>query len=260
MDFPDDIMLYVTSQYTIQSFLFILDYYKILNHIGPKNLCRIACQIGHLKLLIFARTIDLAEIPRFKQLGLGPGPCPLKRSACHLAARHGHLHILVWLKNQIRDGFKTTSKADDKYLFNQTTYAAAAQNGHLHIIKWLRRFKTVLFKAGNGTQYKYNKCDWNASICSSAAQYGHLHIIKWVEKVNYSYIPRLFRPSLYCKAVKYGHLNIIQWYIYSSHGALRSRNAIFDMTVHYDKVDIADWLSSQFEIKFLRYYTKPMVV
>jgi len=87
----------------------------------------------------------------------GGHPRILERARCdgtcepfNIAAIHGHLNILQWLRENGCD-------------WNENTCATAAKYGHLHILQWARE----------------NGCPWDITTCGQAAINGHYHILYW---------------------------------------------------------------------------------
>jgi hypothetical protein len=94
------------------------------------------------------------------------------------AAFYGHLHIIIWLKE---NSFPWASS---------TVCDWAALGSHLHIIKWLVT----------------NNCPWSTTTCAMASKIGNLRMLQWLHKRG---CPWDSRTST--NAAQYGHLSTLKW-------------------------------------------------
>jgi hypothetical protein len=92
--------------------------------------------------------------------------CPMfkRRNLCELAALHGNLVVLQYLRSM-------------GCSWDWRTCANAAENGHLDVLIWARA----------------NHCRWGWSTCSNAAKNGHLDLLKWARMNGVSTAIRILR-------------------------------------------------------------------
>ncbi|CAM9164428.1 unnamed protein product [Chrysoparadoxa australica] len=109
--------------------------------------------------------------------------CPWSDACCRQAAKHGHIHILRWLRS-----------FDDPCPWNEATCEAAAYGGHLDTLKWLREAP--------------DPCPWNEGTCALAARGGHLHILEWLKNSADS-CPWGVRTC--ADAAQGGHVHVLEW-------------------------------------------------
>ncbi len=137
---------------------------KYLN-ITPSNYCE-AAKNGHLDILKFfverMNKINAFDILKF----------------CGVAAKYGHLDILIWQKINLT------------YYFDINIWKNAAEGGHLNIIKWLIN----------------NGCEYDDCIFECAAEHGHLNILKWGFQNGYKLPDNIAEI-----AASHGKLYIIIW-------------------------------------------------
>jgi hypothetical protein len=141
--------------------------YDELNGKRLDKIAEYAASLGNIKVLKYMREKNNNR---------------LKRRACAMAARYGHLETLKWLR-EVRCPW-------DEY-----TCTYAAKGGHLECLQWLRR----------------QNCPWNEGACSVAARGGHLEVLKWLREEA---CPR--NESTFGSAAEYGCLEILQW-LYDNH-------------------------------------------
>ena len=156
-------------------------------------LARAAAEGGHMALV--------------QRLAAGVKHIDDSERVCDAAARHGHLALLKWLReNDFRMGPNVCAKAAKGGHLNvllwvstkcrkhdKWTFAAAASGGHMHILQRLEG------------QFWTQDID-TAAI--AAAQAGHLHILEWL--MNHRlYIPLGTSASLL--AALGGHWHIVRW-------------------------------------------------
>jgi hypothetical protein len=104
-------------------------------------------------------------------------------SHCAIAAEHGHLEMLQWMRAQ-----------DPPIPWSELTCEGAARGGHLHILQWLRA--------------QTPPCPWDARACSYSARRGHLEVVlQWLRAQN----PPCPRRGALEAAVERGHLEIERW-------------------------------------------------
>ena len=82
--------------------------------------------------------------------GILPTDCA---RCCQLAAKHGDLALLQWLRR-------------NHCPWNAKTCYAAASGGHLHVLQWARQ----------------EGCPWDETVCMYAAAGGHLDILQWAHQ------------------------------------------------------------------------------
>ena len=188
------------------------------------KLCRLAIENGNLPLLKF--------------FGAKQCPYPSYDVACHSAAANGHLHILLWLR-------------ENRSPWDENTFICAAQNGQLHVLQWLREIgcpwnkKTISILATNGhlqvLQWaRENGCPWNHDTCRLAAANGHLHVLQWAQENG---CPWDSNTLIYAGEV--GNLNEFQW-------ALENGCPLFEgaHTVHFSP-NIVEWMKGHFVLSKL---------
>ncbi len=105
--------------------------------------------------------------------------CSWNEWICEIAARHGHLEVLQWARN-------------NGCPWDEWTCARAAFGGHLEILKWARS----------------QGCPWNEDTCSQAAAGGRLEVLQWARSQGCPW------DSKTCsQAASRGHLEILKWAI-----------------------------------------------
>eukprot|EP00611_Tribonema_gayanum_P023322 TRINITY_DN4882_c0_g1_i3.p1 TRINITY_DN4882_c0_g1~~TRINITY_DN4882_c0_g1_i3.p1 ORF type:complete len:284 (-),score=32.97 TRINITY_DN4882_c0_g1_i3:354-1205(-) len=131
---------------------------------------------------------------------------PLQLRHARLAAEHGHLHMLKWLR---QNGCE----------WDPMVCGRAAKNGHLEVLQWARA----------------NGCPWDARTCTCAAEYGHLEVLQWARANGCPWDdqtgliaagcgrlavlqwmcakggPTRWDARLCSEAAAYGHLEVLQW-------------------------------------------------
>ena len=133
----------------------------------PTELCEEAAKNGDLEMLILLRT---------------EYECPWDTMTCNLAAKHGHLNIIKWARNQ-----------NPPCPWSRSTCHYAAKNGHLHVLEWVRS--------------QDPPCDWNEETCALAGENGHLDVLKWLRSQE---PPCPWNETLCQKAAENGQFYIIQ--------------------------------------------------
>jgi hypothetical protein len=107
-------------------------------------------------------------------------PCmesPTNVETCQMAARHGQLYVLQYLRVK-------------GCPWDASTCSEAMKWGHAHIVRWARTNGcpwdkwTCTYAAMQGDlatlQWaRANRCRWTKDTCTYAAQYGHLDVLQW---------------------------------------------------------------------------------
>ncbi len=172
-----------------------------------------------VNLLEFGAKRGLLE---YCEIGLSRGN-PKKR-ICSIAAKHGHLDILVWARSQDCPWGPTTCSRAAKHghlevlkwarsqgcPWNMTTCFYAAESGHLEVLKWVRGYShSPTLNQGEGINPERNEdtiCPWNYWTCSAAARNGHLEVLQWAREHGCEW------GSTTCMyAAQYNHLEVLQW-------------------------------------------------
>ena len=137
--------------------------------------------------------------------------CPWDVDVCTIAAKHGRLDILRWVRAQ-----------DPPCPWNEQACELAASYGHLEILQWLRsqeppcpwRDFTDYSAAAHGQlaclQWAHtNGCpSAEKHTCEIAAQNGNLEILQWVRAQD---PPYPWTSSACTRAAEEGHLGVLQW-------------------------------------------------
>jgi len=132
------------------------------------GLCALAQTEGHHDIFITADA--LKNILRNKEL-------------CTLAAQHGHLRTLQWLRSQV-----------PPCPWDEETCLLAATFGHLDVLEWARS--------------QDPRCPWDERMCSWAASNGHLELLKWARVQD----PPCPWDDWTCSfAAGRGYLNVLTW-------------------------------------------------
>ena len=84
------------------------------------------------------------------------GPCPCGWHVCHEAAKNGDLSMLKWAR----------TVSDPPLPWNEMTCTAAVQDGNLDLLKWLRNEANP-------------RCPWDESVATEMAHYDRIDILKW---------------------------------------------------------------------------------
>lgn len=103
--------------------------------------------------------------------------CPWSRSTCRAAARFGHLNLLQWVRGQ-------------GCPWNEDTCSYAARGGHLAVLKWSRE----------------QGCPWNEDTCSYAAKSGHVGVLQWARQQGCPW-----NEDTCSYAANSGHFGVLQW-------------------------------------------------
>ena len=115
---------------------------------------------------------SVPALNRAAELGM-----PLPPGLCALAAFHGKLEALKWLRS--RGAF-----------WNERACSEAAWNGHLDVLVWLRS----------------HGAPWDEDVCGYAAKRGHLDALKWAWAEG---APRSGFACAY--AAQGGNLDVLVW-------------------------------------------------
>ena len=218
MDFglPEDIALYVLSQYAKQAYLFVLISSKMINYIGKDKVCEIAARIGHLELL---------------KLGIERS-FPLEAITYYNAAFGGHLDTLIWLQSQ-NDRIEKQYNRSKFYYWNSKLCTYAANKGHLHVIQWLLTHDSLSIDG---------PCSWNIWIHMQAIIHDHPKIIDWMNlkhgKLANSLILNMARI-----AAKHKSWKILQWIKMHYPEQLQNGN-LLQYAIQHKYIEIVRWLRS----------------
>ena len=126
---------------------------------------------GHLDLLVWAR--ENGPSCNFNQ--------QLQWDPTCAAATRGHLHVLTWLKNEMR------------IPISSNTSKAAAEAGQIEVLKWM----------------KVMKFDRNYAL-QPAVKGGQLHVLKWLEGEGHVPIP-WHGSQLYTDAILNNQFEVVKW-------------------------------------------------
>ena len=120
-----------------------------------------AAENGHIDVLkwlydngeemIQSPTVSFSNLPL--QYVPNGEPCKWDFLTCRKAALNGHLHVLIWVR-------------ENGCNWDSYTCSNASLNGHLHVLIWARE----------------NGCDWDCWTCSNAALNGHLDVLIWARE------------------------------------------------------------------------------
>lgn len=103
-----------------------------------------ATRRGDIQKLKYIHHVDKHVIPTVPELP-------------NIAAEHGHLNILSWLKNTFHER---------EYKWNDEVCFSAAKGGYLHILQWLRSLNPP--------------CPWDHRVADVAIQNGDIQLLKWI--------------------------------------------------------------------------------
>ena len=163
--------------------------------------------VSHLQLVINEKVkeviIKLGNVDTIKYLHTKTDIIDPKY--LNYAARHGHLEIIIWLKN---NGCE----------FGQDTFCIAAQNGNLRNMKWLFE----------------NGCQFSQDIFCIAAKNGSLCNMKWLLDNGCPFDDRTFGT-----AVKNGNLCNMKWL--KANGCEFSHNT-FEYAAQNGNLENMKWL------------------
>jgi hypothetical protein len=104
--------------------------------------------------------------------------CKCDDSACSWAAGGGHVHVMVWLKENIK-----------QWASWYACYSAACGN-QLRALQWLH----------------HNGCPWDQTTCSGAALFGYLDILMWARANDCEWTEFTIH-----EAIKGGHVHVLRW-------------------------------------------------
>ena len=149
----------------------------------------------------------LMELKILKEINKLPN-----QEGANLAAWHGHLEVLKWMKE------------NNLPLPDQQGANWAAQNGHLEVLKWMKENNLPL-----PDQYSAN---W-------AAQNGHLEVLKWMRENNLV-LPDRDGANW---AAEYGHLEVLKWMKENNLPFPTQYGAI--LAAAMDHEEVLSWLASQ---------------
>ena len=125
--------------------------------------------------------------------------CPMCEEYCALAAKHGHIDILKWLRH-------------NNCPWNRDTCSDASEYGHLELLKWARD----------------NGCPWDKTCCNLAARRGHIEVLKYLVANGCGPDPSTMRYAL-----EDGHLDIVHWLSNYKHDIESIYfNTLYDQALH----------------------------
>lgn len=168
-----------------------------------------ACTGGHLKILKWIN--NKCDFKKIKKKCKYP---------CADAAYGGHIHVLVWFKEQ---GFNFNREIDMGYYQwckqnrmncehkTDTIMYYATRSGRLDIMKWIIQNWT------NKKSIVHE--DLFMKLLETASQFGHLHIIKWIIEDEYVSVTSLqkeeyfgIKSQILYGAVCKGYLDILKYF------------------------------------------------
>ena len=143
-----------------------------VHHTDPKLIKRVlyvAARHGYLQ--VFEKYWSQGPKKRLRKLW--------DDQTCCLAAFHGHLELVKWLRAKGCPWWTLTS-------------ADAAFGGHLEVLQWMRA--------------QDPPCPWDKYVCHFAAQKGHLDVLRWARSQGCPWDKRATRAAAWN-----GHLKILNW-------------------------------------------------
>ena len=112
------------------------------------------------------------DLPMIKWCRTRPRPCPWGPDAAKFAARHGHVHVLEYLRfGDAEDG----PPRDGPCEWTSDACAQAALGGHLGTLQWLREE----MHDDPDDALMDGPCPWDARCAANAAEHGHLDVLAW---------------------------------------------------------------------------------
>ncbi|MDE2102593.1 MAG: hypothetical protein KGL39_35425 [Patescibacteria group bacterium] len=143
---------------------------------------------------------------RFKHLDI-PLDCCYGMTV--LAAKHGHMRPLRWIK-------------DIGVKLDQSLVSIAAKYGHLTLLKWLRLHGLPV----------------DQSVHETAASNGHYRIVAWLASKG-------FTPTQYLKylASASGHVHFLEWWYDNVDQCIQPYTATLAVSKEY--INILEWLRSK---------------
>jgi len=194
---------------------------------------------------MFISVIEGGCIPMFEWLKkqcLWKEEYALDYSFCEVAAVHGHLSALQWLRSQIPrcpwhesiiciSAVSTGNIALLEWLRSQTnanSWAKACnQANHICVMQWLRS--------------QHPPCPWSERTCAKAAQKGNLELLQWLRGQN---PPCPWDASVCARAAESGHIPVLQWLRAQTPPCDWNANACL-YAAKNGKVDVLNWLLTQ---------------
>ena len=98
---------------------------------------------------------------------------------CVVAAQHGHLNVIMFLRTKLMNAPRDTSTAASGArtpIWDVMMCHAAAEGGHLHLVQWLLMYVTI-----PETEYP--------SLCDAALEGEHFDTLKWLRSVGMDVTP-----------------------------------------------------------------------
>jgi len=132
--------------------------------------------------------------------------CPISRDVVYEAARQGQVDTLEWLKEERR------------IFFFSSCAGIAAEHGHINILEYLKElggmFNLTIFSAAAkgghievGEYLRANNCPWDIRVTNIAAFFGHFEFLKWLRAENCPWDEN----SILEEAVYGGNLEMLNW-------------------------------------------------
>ncbi|KAL6073067.1 Ankyrin repeat domain containing protein [Balamuthia mandrillaris] len=114
------------------------------------------------------------------------------------AARHGHLQVLLWLRNNKGEDVPPSASS---FFSSASVWAAAAGGGHLEALQWLAR----------ELEEEDKSYPWEARISHAAAGGGHVAVLQWMRQDHDNGGPCPWDEETCAAAAKGGWLDALQW-------------------------------------------------
>ncbi len=118
----------------------------------------------------------------------GAMPQALRAEACNIAAKHGHLSGLQWLRSRA-------------YPWDKRVCANAALGGHLELLQWAFFLGQI-----NRVDFRTNDCPWDSWVSAHAAYGGHLELLRWARAAGCPW-----DEGATANAAEGGHLETLDW-------------------------------------------------
>lgn len=188
-----------------------------------------SCSLGHLE------TCKL-----FSRHAPSPSIFYLDR-AFYEAAKHGHLHVLKWLKELYQlSVFDTCSEPCNAFV-------SACENGHLHVARWLAK------------EFAFTKEDFldnHACAINYACAGGHMHVLRWlIHRFSVTKEDIVLFGDNYAliNSCKGGHVHMAQWIVetfqLTAKDVRASADKIIKMAFERGHLTVVQWLTSFFDLE-----------
>ncbi|KAL6076364.1 Ankyrin repeat domain containing protein [Balamuthia mandrillaris] len=199
------------------------------------------CSSPPLRRTLFARRA-CTRVPLF-QWASQNGYAAERWHTCLIAAEHGALGLLQWLRAQ-------------GWALGGDLCARAASSGHLAVLRWLReqgcRWGPEVLGGAAVTGHvevlewaKAHGCPDNPNICQLAAIWGHLGALKWAREHSYAWDEEVCR-----RVVDGGHLKALQWL--RAHGCPWNAGDCLRAAEKKGHKEIVVWIRGEAQVKAQR--------